>query len=430
MESWGLIACDMQVVLRLTEANKHIIQRAAAHQWWGNSVTMGDWSKLWFKEAFATWLAHLCRSKCWEDFREALFQDSSCDSYPLETSKWHLMPLERQSPMYAKAYGVVCMISNYIGSPLLLECLGQFLKTDANRNAQASDLWKVLEAASGKQVGRFVKIWVENTGRPLITVTGLEGNSIRIRQEPFLQSEGDPVLYPIPLGFCSSTSNGEEEVLWEREKTFDVLNVDIFKLNRDYLGVYYTVYTPGILQKLGEAVKDGKLSIEDRAGLLLEVRGLAKAGIYKTSTVLRLMELFKEEEELLVWVSIFEVLRSITEAWMREEQIIKTHLNLFKLDLVRDMAHKIGWEFKEGEEDHQQQLKKLLFKNAGLAGDEEVITAASNMFQEYVAGDNSAIAPKILGSVFLIVLEHGRSNEVCRSSALINSLISLERNTP
>jgi aminopeptidase 2 len=53
-----------------------------------------------------------------------------------------------------------------------------------------------------------------------------------------------------------------------------------------------------------------------------------------------------------------------------------------------------------------------MFSSAGMAGDEQVIAAAKEMFSKFAAGDRSAIHPNIRGSVFSMNLKYGGQEEV------------------
>lgn len=67
MENWGLIVYKPTKILfeagscdnRLQNKSAYVVAHELAHQWFGNLVTMKDWSQLWLNEGFATWAAYL-----------------------------------------------------------------------------------------------------------------------------------------------------------------------------------------------------------------------------------------------------------------------------------------------------------------------------------------------------------------------------------
>jgi aminopeptidase 2 len=188
--------------------------------------------------------------------------------------------------------------------------------------------------------------------------------------------------------------------------------MDFFKLNADHTSLYRTSYTPARLEKLGEAARDGKLSTEDRAGMLADAGALAASGYQKTSGVLNLLKGFDNEKEFVVWSEILTRLGAIQSAWIFEDQKTRDGLESFQRDLVSGRAHKAGWKFEETDDHIQQQFKALLFGSAGMAGDKKIIDAAKAMFKEFAAGDKSAIHPNIRGSVFGMALKYGGKEEV------------------
>src|SRR5690554_2917145 len=98
-------------------------------------------------------------------------------------------------------------------------------------------------------------IWTKNVGDPVITVTEND-NSIHVKQNRFLRTadvkpEEDQVLYPVFLSLRTKDGVNETLTLTEREKNFEVPDMNFFKLNADHSNIYRTSYTPERLTKLG-----------------------------------------------------------------------------------------------------------------------------------------------------------------------------------
>jgi aminopeptidase 2 len=298
------------------------------------------------------------------------------------------------------------------------------LKKHAYGNTQTGDLWAALSAASGQDLSKVMDIWTKNVGYPVITVTeNADKKSIHVKQNRFLRTadvkpEEDKIIYPVFLGLRSKDGVNEALTLNEREADFDVPSLDFFKLNADHTMIYRTSYTPERLEKLGQAAKDGLLSVEDRAGMLADAGALASSGYQKTSGVLNLLKGFDSETEFVVWNELISRLSMIQSAWIFEDQAVKDGLETFLRDLVSPKAHKAGWEFADSDDHIQQQFKAMLFGSAGLAGDKVIIKAAQDMFAKFAAGDKSAIHPNIRGSVFGMALKYGGKNEVSLSPML------------
>lgn len=437
MENWGLITYRVVDLLLDEETSgasmkqriAEVVQHELAHQWFGNLVTMDFWDGLWLNEGFATWMSwYACNNffpewKIWQsyvtnDLQSALSLDSLRSSHPIE------VPVKRADEInqifdaisYAKGSCVLRMISRYLGEQTFMEGIRRYLKKHAYGNTQTGDLWAALGDASGRPVEKAMDIWTKNVGYPVVTVTENDAKSIKVKQNRFLRTadvkpEEDKTLYPVFLGL--RTKNGVDEALTlsQREQDFDVPSDGFFKLNADHSGIYRTSYTPERLEKLGQAARDGLLSVEDRAGMIADAGALASSGFQKTSGILSLLKSFGSEEEFVVWSEILTRISAIRSAWVFEDVKTRDALKKFQRDLVSEKAHTKGWSFAADEDHIQAQFKSLLFGSAGLAGDPKIIDAAQSMFRDFAAGDKKAIHPNIRASVYAIALQNGGEKE-------------------
>jgi aminopeptidase 2 len=309
------------------------------------------------------------------------------------------------------------MISTYLGEDAFLEGVRRYIKKHAYGNTQTNDLWAALEDASGKPVKEIMSIWTKNVGFPVVQVTENEDNSIHVKQNRFLRTGDvkpgeDDVLYPVFLGLRTKDGVDEELTLSERESNFKVKDLDFFKLNANHTSIYRTSYSPERLEKLGKSAKEGLLTVEDRAGMIADAGALAVSGYQKTSGVLNLLKGFDTEESFVVWSEIIARVATVQSAWVFEDEPVKDGLEAFINHLVSERAHKLGWTFTPNDGHIEQQFKAMLFGAAGMAGDKEIIAAAKEMFNKYMAGDKSAVHPNIRGSVFGMVLKYGGKTEV------------------
>ncbi|KAG9236474.1 peptidase family M1-domain-containing protein [Amylocarpus encephaloides] len=438
MENWGLITYRVVDVLfdektsgaSTKERVAEVVQHELAHQWFGNLVTMDFWDGLWLNEGFATWMSwYSCNIffpewKVWQNYvtdtlQGALSLDSLRSSHPIE------VPVKRADEVnqifdaisYSKGSCVLRMISKHLGEEVFMEGIRQYLKKHAYGNTQTGDLWAALGKVSGQNLEETMNIWTRHVGYPVVSVTENESdNTVHVKQNRFLRTadvkpEEDEVLYPVFLGVRTHDGVDEDLVLSKREDSFRVKDLDFFKLNADHSGIYRTSYTPARLEKLGQAARDGLLSVEDRAGMIADAGALAASGYQKTSGVLNLLKGFDSEKEFVVWNEIVSRLGAIQGAWMFEDKKVRDGIESFQRDLVSEKAHEAGWEFKESDDHIEQQFKAMLFGSAGMSGDAVVKKAAKEMFTKFAAGDKSAIHPNIRGSVFGMALKYGGKDE-------------------
>jgi aminopeptidase 2 len=438
MENWGLVTyrvVDLLFDEKTSGASTkqrvaEVVQHELAHQWFGNLVTMDFWDGLWLNEGFATWMSwYSCNKffpewKIWQsyvtnDLQSALSLDSLRSSHPIE------VPVKRADEVnqifdaisYAKGSCVLRMISRYLGEDTFMEGIRRYLKKHAYGNTETGDLWAALADASGKPVEKVMDVWTKNVGYPVVTVTeNKDSKSIHVKQNRFLRTadvkpEEDKTIYPVFLSLRTKKGVDDALTLSERERDIDVPDDGFFKLNADHSGIYRTSYTPERLDKLGQAARDGFLSVEDRAGMVADAGALASSGYQKTSGILSLLKSFGGEEEYVVWTELLTRISAIRSAWIFEDIKVRDALKRFQRDLVSEKAHIKGWSFAPDEDHIQAQFKALLFGSAGLSGDQKVIDAAQAMFRDFAAGNKKAIHPNIRASVYAIALRNGGERE-------------------
>ncbi|KAL2216786.1 aminopeptidase [Thermoascus aurantiacus ATCC 26904] len=450
MENWGLITYRIVDLLldektsgaSMKERIAETVQHELAHQWFGNLVTMDFWDGLWLNEGFATWMSwYSCNAfypewKVWQTYvidnlQSALALDSLRSSHPIE------VPVKRADEInqifdaisYSKGSSVLRMISKYLGEDTFIQGVRNYIKKHAYGNTRTSDLWAALGEASGKPVEKVMDIWTKNVGYPVVTVSeNPSAGTIKLRQNRFLRTgdvrpEEDQTIYPVFLGLRTKHGVDESLTLDQREGEFKVPDLDFFKLNADHSGLYRTSYSPERLEKLGQAAKNGLLTVEDRAGMIADSGALAASGYQKTSGLLSLLKGFDSESEYVVWNEILNRVGTLRAAWVFEDSKVRDALKAFQRSLVSAKAHELGWQFSDGDGHILQQFKGLMFGSAGMADDPTVVNAAKEMFKRFADGDLNAIHPNIRGSVFSIVLKNGGEKEY-------NIVLNRYRNAP
>ena len=438
MENWGLITYRLVDVLFDDKTSgagtklrvAEVVQHELAHQWFGNLVTMDFWEGLWLNEGFATWMSwYSCNAfypewKVWQSYvtgslANALSLDSLRSSHPVE------VPVKKADDInqifdaisYEKGSCVLRMISKYLGEETFLKGIRIYLKRHAYGNTKTTDLWNALSEASGEDVAAVMEAWTRDVGYPVISVSEDDkSNKVHVKQNRFLRThdvtpEEDKTLYPVLLALRTNQGVDESKTLFDREGSFDIPGDDFYKLNADHSSTYRTFYTASRLKKLGEAAKKGKLTVEDRAGMIADAGALSASAYQPSSSTLTLLQGFDSESEYVVWEQVTTWLANIRAAWMFENQDTKDALGLFFRELAGHKAHTMGWKFTEQDDSITQQFKALMFNAMGTAGDPQVKTAAKDMFEKFCNGDRDAINPNLRGAVYSIILKNGGEAE-------------------
>lgn len=435
MENWGLVTyrvVDLLYDAKTASVDRkqriaEVVQHELAHQWFGNLVTMDFWEGLWLNEGFATWMSWYSMNeffpnwKVWENYvvdnlAQALGLDGLRNSHPIEVPVKRVAEINQifDSISYAKGSSILRMVSKYLGEDVFIKGVRAYLAKHAFSNTQTTDLWAALSEASGKNVEEAMATWTKKIGYPVITVTE-DGNKIHLKQNRYLKTadvkpEEDETLWQIFVGLKTKDGVNEDIMFNTREHTLTLDDPSFFKINADSAAVYRTNYSPERLKKLGEAAKSGLLSVEDRAGILGDAGALATSGYQKTSALLDLVSGFKDEESYVVWSEISSRIGAVRSAWLFQAQEEKDALKTFQRDIMAPLAHRLGWEFKDTDDEILQQLKALAFTGAGLNDDPKVVEAAMEMFKKFSEGDLDAIHPNIRGTVYGIALQKGANH--------------------
>lgn len=449
MENFGLITFrTVDLLLDPKEANVNykkrvteVVMHELAHQWFGNLVTMDFWDGLWLNEGFATWMSwYACDAlypdwKVWEsyvsdDLQQALALDGLRSSHPIE------VPIKSASEVnqifdaisYAKGSSLLKMISKWLNEEVFVKGVSNYLKKHKWGNTKTSDLWNALADASGKDVNSVMDIWTKNVGYPAVTVKELGNGEVEFTQNRFLTTsdvkpEEDKLLYPIFLAIKTSKGVDESLVLDTRSKKIKLdTDDDFFKVNADQSGIYRTIYEEKRWEKLGKAGLEGKLSVEDRVGLVTDAGSLSTSGFISTASLLDLVKSWSNESNYVVWDAILTTITRIYTAFIFEDEEIKKALDDFTFDLLENKLNEIGYEFNENDSFAAQQLKSSLFSTAVATGNEKFVKLAQSLFKDFINGNLKAIHSNVRSVIFFAVAKNGNEETY-------NQLLNIYKNT-
>src|SRR6266446_2538264 len=186
-----------------------VIAHELAHMWYGDLVTMAWWDDLWLNEAFATWMAYRVVDdwrpewRLWHAFEHdragALALDALANTHPIygEVRSVAEATQNFDAITYEKGAAVVRMIEHFLGPDQFRDGVRLYMRRHREGNAVAADLWRALAEASGREVARVARAWIEQAGFPLVTfgpAKGKAGRTLQVRQERFF---ADPKVTPV-----------------------------------------------------------------------------------------------------------------------------------------------------------------------------------------------------------------------------------------
>jgi aminopeptidase N len=193
-------------------ANDHIsranvIFHEAAHQWFGDTVTMKWFDDLWLKEGFAEFMAYKTLENCmpeynaWKAFYErnkplAYLTDSTRGTTPIYQEIPNLSAAKSAygNIVYRKAPSFLRQAEFYLGEDKFQTAVRAFLKKHQFANAEWTDLVKEFETASNQDLKDWANVWVKQRGTPIfksyIRESDAGGKDYLIIQKNILQEPG------------------------------------------------------------------------------------------------------------------------------------------------------------------------------------------------------------------------------------------------
>nr|XP_016933786.1 puromycin-sensitive aminopeptidase isoform X2 [Drosophila suzukii] len=420
MENWGLVTYRETFVL-VDPKNTSLMRKQSialtvgheiAHQWFGNLVTMEWWTHLWLNEGYASFVEFLCvhhlfpEYDIWTQFvtdmyTRALELDSLKNSHPIEVPVGHPSEIDEifDEISYNKGASVIRMLHDYIGEDDFRKGMNLYLTRHQYGNTCTEDLWAALQEASSKNVGDVMTSWTQHKGFPVVSVeseqTGKNQRLLRLKQCKFTAdgSQADEnCLWVVPISVSTSknpTGIAKTFLLDKTSMEVTLENVDEddwIKINPGTVGYYRTRYSKEMLEQLMPAVEKMELPPLDRLGLIDDMFAMVQAGHASTAEVLALVDSYRNETNYTVWTAITNSLTNL--------HILISHTDLmedfhrFGRNLYEPVAHRLGWEPRDGENHLDTLLRSLVLTRLVSFRSEDAIEEAQLRFRGHVNGTN------------------------------------------
>uniref|UniRef100_A0A1I7W1C3 Peptidase_M1 domain-containing protein n=1 Tax=Loa loa TaxID=7209 RepID=A0A1I7W1C3_LOALO len=179
-----------------------IITHELVHQWFGNLVTINDWSELWLSEGFASYYVSdllkkqrpvLATNEYFLRLSQLLSRQTSSEKVPLVKRFRTEAEVEKAfNPyhLYTKGAVIVKMMCDLVGENNFREGVRRFLKTNAYKSIGRSALWKAMPAYTdhgleNKKLENVIEPWLLNDGMPEVMVSrNYDYGSIRLIPRP------------------------------------------------------------------------------------------------------------------------------------------------------------------------------------------------------------------------------------------------------
>ncbi|HEY2597561.1 MAG TPA: aminopeptidase N [Candidatus Dormibacteraeota bacterium] len=183
MENAGCVTFTEAYVFRsrVTEAMRmrraETLLHEMAHMWFGDLVTMRWWDGLWLNETFATYMGNLANAEAtrfkntWTSFSitykaRAKAQDQLPTTHPIvaEIPDVESVLLNFDAITYEKGGAALKQLLAWVGEDAFFRGVHDYFKKHEYGNTELSDFLAPLEAASGRDLKAWSRVWLEEAG--------------------------------------------------------------------------------------------------------------------------------------------------------------------------------------------------------------------------------------------------------------------------
>jgi aminopeptidase N len=200
----------------------------AAHQWFGDLVTMRWFDDLWLKEGFATFMAYkaieaiMPQYDAWKVFYQktkpsAYLTDVTRGTTPIwqEISNLSAAKSAYGNIVYRKAPSMLRQAEFYLTPPKFQKAVQLLLKEHAFANAEWADLVRSFERTSERKLDVWAAAWVKKRGMPDVRVEWEATERGRIKS--FVVRQGDVLgeggAWPMRVKLLLAYENAQPETL-------------------------------------------------------------------------------------------------------------------------------------------------------------------------------------------------------------------------
>ena len=221
-----------------------LVAHEAAHHWWGDYVTMGNWHHAWINESFATYGEYLYSTfqygkvegkiNLWKKKQSYLNEYRNRYSRPMVHPYWEYPNQNFDSHIYPRGAAVLHMLRQLVGDDVFKEFQEEFLNRFAFGNPTTEDLIGVFNDVAEKDYTWFFKQWVLSAGHPQLNIeSSWKKGELTVAINQTQVGRKTPTKYNLPskIAFFYKNEVVEEELIIDRKRSifrFDTKKEPLF----------------------------------------------------------------------------------------------------------------------------------------------------------------------------------------------------------
>ncbi|WP_414936058.1 M1 family metallopeptidase [Amycolatopsis sp. cmx-11-51] len=170
-------------------SNTSIVAHEQAHQWFGDSVTLGKWSDIWLNEGFASYGEFLWSEETGEGTADELAQ-YIYDSVPAEDPFWQVLPADPgvdnqfHGAVYDRGALAVHALRKAVGDDTFFRILQTWQQVKKSKSAVIGEFIALAEKISGKPLYDLFQTWLYTKGKPAVSPNGTAASALRAVSAP------------------------------------------------------------------------------------------------------------------------------------------------------------------------------------------------------------------------------------------------------
>lgn len=344
MENWGLLTYrESNILYRSDDSTALQQQRIAAvitheiaHMWFGDLVTCEWWDVTWLNEGFARYFQFFGTALVetdWdlhyqfvvEQLQGVMQMDSLESTHPMTYDVYTPSQVSGifDNISYNKGAVVLRMVEHFISTEKFQNALREYIKERQMKTTRPENLFDAFNAYADASVGDFMEPWTNQSGYPLVTVTG-SNDGYSITQQRFLlnnMDHDDKTLWPLPITFATKEAdftNTTPTIVTTATYKIDITNpeeLSYFILNNQQVGYYRVNYDTDSWTKISQALRSenfGGIHVLNRAQIVDDLFNLARAGVVKYDAALEILNYLQDETEYAPWLAAVNGLTTLS----------------------------------------------------------------------------------------------------------------------
>lgn len=174
MENAACIFIDEKIDLGVPNAGIHAHE--LAHQWFGDSIGIADWSDVWLSEGFASYFEAVYNNKTETELARRMgeMQDTLL-ALPMTKEKPIVGPIPEKldellnAMSYQKGACVLHALRKFAGEEAFWKGIHRHIQTNGGRAIRTADFARAFGEGAGKDIGKFIEIWTRTKGFPVFS---------------------------------------------------------------------------------------------------------------------------------------------------------------------------------------------------------------------------------------------------------------------